>query len=316
MNMRSVDLNLLTVLHQLLLERHVSRAAERLNMSQPAVSRALQRLRATFDDPLLVKTSNGYDLSARAVVLLPQLEEWLAVAERLIKQPIFEAKKSSQTVRFYAPDPEVSWFLPPLFERMRDLAPGMSLQARSDPRDHFELLASGEVHFVLTPLKPSSNTAHLRTLQLAPMDFSIVMSEAHPLAREPLTLDTYIKANHGVISLTGRGSNWIEQRLIAQGVLSPNEKLRVPLSLSSFSSIAAFCEHSDVMFHLPRKFAEEIARGRQLIVRESLPELFADEKLHVYLYWHERFHRDPMCLWVRDQVREIFLAPGSRGEPG
>ncbi|OAD21170.1 transcriptional Regulator, LysR family, partial [Candidatus Thiomargarita nelsonii] len=122
MNLRTIDLNLLVVLQQLLEERHVSRAAEQLCMSQPAVSRALQRLREMLDDPLLVRTSHGYDLSARATSLLPQLNQLLGDAERLITGPAFEPANSTQTVRFYGPDPEISWFLPPLFERMRQLA--------------------------------------------------------------------------------------------------------------------------------------------------------------------------------------------------
>ncbi len=101
MNLRDLDLNLLVVLRQLLKERHVSRAAEQLGMSQPAVSRALQRLRGLFADPLPVRTPDGYVPSARAEALLPGLEQLIGDIERLIAGPTFAPEASTQTVRFY-----------------------------------------------------------------------------------------------------------------------------------------------------------------------------------------------------------------------
>lgn len=302
MNLRAVDLNLLVVLQQLLLERHVSRAAEQLSMSQPAVSRALQRLREMLGDPLLVRTSHGYDLSARAVSLLPQLNQLLDGAERLITGPVFDPASSTRTVRFYGPDPEINWFLPPLFERMRQLAPHMVLDARSDPRDHFALLETGEVHFVFSPFQPSANTAQLHSLKLANLDFAILMNADNPLAKGDLTMQRYIAASHGFISLTGRGASLLEQDLIAQGHLEQGARLHVPLCLSSFTSVASFCERSDVVFHLPKRFAEELAQGRNLVVRDALPDMEI-EHVNVFLYWHERYHKDPMCAWVREQLK-------------
>jgi len=93
----------------------------------------------------------------------------------------------------------------------------------------------------------------------------------------------------------------LERELIAQGHLPPGEHLSQPLRLSSFTSIAAFCECSDVIFRLPMRFAEELVRGRDLVLRETLP-LSDAELTHVYLYWHERFHKEPMCVWIRGQM--------------
>lgn len=305
MNLRSIDLNLLVVLQQLLRECHVSKAAEQLGMSQPAVSRALQRLREMLDDELLVRTSQGYDLSARATSLLPHLEQLLDDAERLISEPIFNPASSSQTLRFYGPEPEINWHLPSLFARMCQLAPHMSLQVRSDPQDHFALLEAGEVHFVFSPFQPSANTAQLRSLKLENLEFAVVMSKDNPLAQKEVTLQDYIAAKHGMISLTGRGANLLEQDLMAQGYLAAGERLQVPLQLNSFTSVARFCEHSDVLFRLPKHFAEEIARGRNLVVRDILPEILASQRhKSVYLYWHERYHKDAMCRWVRKQLKQ------------
>jgi DNA-binding transcriptional LysR family regulator len=302
MNLRTIDLNLLVVLQQLLLERHVSRAAEQLDMSQPAVSRALRRLRHMLGDELLVRTDYGYDLSARAAILLPQLNQLLEGVDRLIAGPVFEPANSTRIVRFYGPDPDVNRFLPPLFARMRELAPYMGLEARSDPKDHFELLRFGDMHFVLSALEPRASSAQLHRMRLAKLDLAIVMSANHPLADTKLTMEKYLAASHGFIALTGRGSALVEQTLIARGLLANGERLDAPLSLSSFSSVASFCERSDILFHLPRQFAEQLAQGWNLVVRDTLPEMKTPYD-QVYLYWHERYHRDPMCIWVREQLK-------------
>lgn len=305
MNLRKIDLNLLVILHQLLQDQHVSKAAAALNMSQPAVSRALQRLRKLFDDSLLVRTSNGYELSSRAESLYPQLKQLLKNTEELISGPVFDPATSTQTIRFYGPDPEISRSLIPLFKRMRNQAPNMKLIARSDPRDHFLLLDRGEVHFVFSAFEPAANTAQLRRMKLAPIELAIVMSANHPLANGRLTLNKYLKSSHGMVSLTGQGNALVEKNLIRQGHLKSGEHLDIPLTLGSFSAIASFCEQTDILFHLPKQFAEELARGRNLIVKDTLPDLKSKYE-YVYLYWHERFHKDPMCYWVRAQMKAIY----------
>ena len=305
MNLRTLDLNLLVVLQQLLVERHVSRASEQLNMSQPAVSRALQRLREMLDDPLLVRTSKGYELSTRAQDLLPKLNQLLTDTESLISGPEFDPARSTQTIRFYGSDPEIMRFLPPLFERMNQLAPNMALEAISDPKDHFAQLESGDVHFVLSSLQPSAHISQLRSMKLADLDFALVMSADNPLAQGEISLQQYIEANHGVISITGRGPVFMEERLRNKGLLKKEQHLNIPVRLSNFSSVASFCERSNVLFHLPREFVEEVVRGRNLVVRDSLEEIRIED-IATYLYWHERFHKDPMCRWVRQQMKVLY----------
>lgn len=309
MNLRTIDLNLLVVLRQLLLERHVSRTAELLSMSQPAVSRALQRLRAMLDDPLLVQTPNGYDLSPRAISIMPQLDQMLKSAELIVSKPVFDPLTSHDVVRFHAQDPLITWFLPPLFKRIRQMAPHMELQARSDPVDGFSLLETGEVHFVLSSFRPASSASSLRALKLAPLEFSIVMGADNPLAKGTLTMESYIAANYGVISLTGKGRGIVEQLLIKRGYLGQGERLNTSLYLSSFTAIPSFCAQSDVLFHLPKQFAQELASKYDLVLHDTFPDLEPrTESWH--LYWHERYHKDPMFKWVLQQLKEIHGLAG------
>lgn len=302
MNLRGVDLNLLVVLQALLKERHVSRAAERLNMSQPATSRALQRLRSMFDDPLLVRTPDGYDLSVRAGSLLPRLNEILKQTGSLISEPGFDPATSSQLLKFYALEAEVIQFLPDLFQRLRKHAPNMSLQVFSNPMDQFEALENGEVHFTISTFEPSSSASQLRSLGVGRLSFAVLMSADNPLAKGDLTTESFIQAAHGSVSLTGRGRSLLEQKLIVMGYLSQGAQLRTPLKLTNFGTIGPMCEHSDVIFVLPRQIAEEIAKGRNIVIKEAPAELDLDG-IEMRLYWHERHHKDPMCRWVRQQFK-------------
>ncbi|MCG8429394.1 MAG: LysR family transcriptional regulator, partial [Chromatiales bacterium] len=270
---------------------------------QPAVSRALQRLRDTFEDPLLVRTTSGYDLSARAAELLPQLSHLLDNVESMITGSRFDPSTSTQTVRFYGADPEIAWFLPPLFARIRRQAPQMTLEARSNPRDPFEALESSEIHFVITTFRPSTITDQYHGSRLSDMELVVMMRADHPLAGEPLTMEKYLAASHGLVSLTGRGPSLVEQEFTGRRDIQFNYSLR----LTSFTAAASFCENSDVLFLLPKQFTSQLTQGHRLVVREPPPEL-GREPVDVYLFWHERYHRDPMCIWVRDQLKALFPA--------
>lgn len=127
-NFANLDLNLLRVLHCLLDEKHVSRAADRLHLSQPAVSRALARLRESLNDPLLVRTAQGYALSARAASMQVELAEVLRSIDRMIAKPIFDPATDRGVIKMTGLDLELALYVPQLVQRMRKLAPFMHLE--------------------------------------------------------------------------------------------------------------------------------------------------------------------------------------------
>jgi len=295
-NLRSVDLNLLVVLLQLLHTKHVTKAAEQLNMSQPAVSRALQRLRATFDDPLLVRTLHGFDLSARAEGILPQLEELLAGVSQLIAEPQFNPAEAEDVIRVYGLDLEVACFVSPLIKILRHEAPKMRLEVRTEPRDHFELLERGDVHFCLTGMTPKTGEDQYRCLLIAQTKTVCIMSADHPMAGKTLGLEQYLESSHGLVSITGRGPGVVDDRLAELG-----KKRHLALRLSNFMTAADFCEDTDLMFVLPEVVAQRVAMGRNIKLK-PVPEELRGSSINFYLYWHERFHRDPMCIWIRQRM--------------
>lgn len=296
LNLRKIDLNLLVILEVLLEERHVTRAAERLDMSQPAVSRALQRLRETFDDPLLVKSMHGYDLSARAEELLPGLKSILQDLGKLVDRPRFDPGSSDAQVRVACLDLEGALFLPKLLETMRREARQMQLDIHSQPGDHFMLLQQGDVDFVISGLAPPQGESQINRVPLATTHVVCVMRHDHPLAVGELNLDAYVSASHGYVSMTGRGVSVMDQLLRGYGL-----QRQVVVRTNSFLTVPEFCARTDLLFALPQIVAERLTRDGQLIMK-TLPSELAERELLFYLYWHQRNHRDPMHRWVRQQM--------------
>ncbi|MGF1684150.1 LysR family transcriptional regulator [Photobacterium makurazakiensis] len=305
MNIRDLDLNLLTVLRVLLNERHVSQTAECLGISQPSVSRSLQRLRNMFNDELLIRTPTGYNLTERAQALKVELDHVLDGVERLFQGKQFNPLESDKMIKFFGLLPEINWLLPPFFSHLRSMAPNMTLSVDSSSGDHFEPLEAGDVHFVISAFTPTSSSHQLYRLAIAELDFKLLMSANHPLANEEITLENFLKSSLGSVSIMGFTQNRIEKRLKANGHLKRGESLHSPIKLNCCTAAANFSEVSDVIFLLPAQIATDLAKGRDIVLRDAIPEIKPDLK-EIYLYWHQRHHTDEMCIWVREQFKSIY----------
>lgn len=305
MNLDKVDLNLLVILKHLLEEKHVSNTALTLHMSQPSVSRALNKLRVLFNDELLVRTSQGYELTSKATQLQQELDGLLQRLERFVNGGQFIPHESEQTVRFFGLVPQINWLLPPILRRIRRLAPNLIVDLDTVPKRHFDALNEGNVHFVLSTIEPSNSEQNLYRMFIRSRDFRLLMSEDHELAKRPITVDDLRHAHFGQISIQGGKTLSIEPRFRELGLLAKNEKLSTPVMLTNFNAAANVAQETDLIFHLPTPFAEEVAAGKRLVTRE-VPDAIKSSYQNIYLYWHKRYHLDPMCVWVRDLFREHY----------
>lgn len=305
MNLAKIDLNLLVTLKHLLAEKHVSNAALTLETSQPSVSRSLQKLRLLFDDQLLVRTTNGYELTPKAEELQGQLDSLLRSLDKFIKGRKFEPSESDQVLKIFGLAPGVMEFMPQIIREIRSQAPNMVVEMDTIPKRHFDGLNDGSVHFSITSFEPSSRDQDLYRMVLKQQDYRILMSSSHSLADEVLTPDNLRYAQFGQLSLEGNKSLSIEPRFRELGMLGKSEKLATPVLLSNFNAAASIAEETDIIFHLPTRFAIEAAKGKQLVTRE-VPELLRAPYREVFLYWHKRYHSDPMCIWVRELFKEIY----------
>src|ERR1700677_1506165 len=211
-NLRSVDLNLLVVFDTLMAERNVTRAATRNGLSQPAVSKALSRLRFLFDDPLFVRRDRAMEPTARALDLAGPIHDALSDISRTLSLPgAFDPATVTATVKIASIDLYHNCLLPSLIRRLRRDAPGVDLQVRANDCSRLtEQLASGEIDLAFAPL--GSRAGEIIAEPLWNDRLVTLVGKDNPL-RDPLTLEAFAAAGHLVdaghvqVSAEGVGSS-------------------------------------------------------------------------------------------------------------
>lgn len=295
-NLRSVDLNLLTVLEALLEEKHVTQAAEKLHMSQSAVSRALQRLRVLFNDPLLVRGAEGYSLSGRAIKLSTELSVVLQRVSTLIQEPEFDPLKSAGTLRFGGLDLDAWVNMPKLVSEIMEEAPNLKLEVSCIQADYFEQLSKGRVDFVVSGFDLEFNQENIHSSVLGSSELVVVMGNHHPLSQQELTLGDYLSAKHGYVAITGKGSTFLDSLLQTKGL-----RREVVLKVSDFQSVVEYCESTAVIFLLPFQLIKKSLVGRDVVIKRMPQELYTSD-VEFRLFWHTRYHNDPLYQWIKQKI--------------
>lgn len=286
-SLRSVDLNLLVVLHALLDERHVSRTALRLNMSQPAVSHALTRLRALFADPLLVRADGGLQLTARARELQPLLAEVIRLSGSLVGQGSFDPAQAERVFRLGMSDYGALVVLPDLVRRLRVEAPGIALHVNQFSRaETVDRVASGVLDLALGvyPGAPSD----LVFLPLFREDF-VCLADADRAPRD-LSLEGYLAAAHVSVSMQGEPDGEVEQALRAIG-----KTRKIALVLPHFGPALAMLPGTDLILTVARRTAEISGVAAPLA---TWPPPFPIPAFDYGLLMRATAQRDPALGWL------------------
>jgi len=293
MNWRGVDLNLLLVLQVLLVEKHVSKAAEKLHMTQPTVSRALSRLRDQSQDPLLVRSRSGYELTERARQLQPTIEQMLQDASKLYQSPIIEPQNLNGEITLSSLDDGLMIFLPNIRYQLERQAPGIHLNAQEQWGRGATPLANGEVDMVIESILDLPQGFYAEPLLSS--EWVCVMDVDNPLAAGDFSIEDFAAAKHGLVSLSETGSHSpIDDFLQARG-LSRKVVLRVP----HFSVIPYLVEQSQLIFTLPALVVEHFNHTGRLHCR---PVPFELPDITYSLIWHKRKQHDPVQNWVRQAI--------------
>ncbi|WP_437668824.1 LysR family transcriptional regulator [Sorangium sp. So ce131] len=306
MHLQSVDTHLVVALHALLQERSVTRAARRVGVTQPSMSHALSRLRAHFDDPLLVQVGRQMTLSARAVDLAPKAAEAVARLEQVFK-PVerFDARSSRRTFRLAATDNLELLVLPPLARILAAEAPHINLRCRNIPADFDELLRRGELDAKLGRGGPVPDGC--RSTLLAAEEIVCVMRRGHPASRKTLTAARYAACEHLMVSPHGEDQSAIDHDLAERGL-----RRRVTLTVSHFLVAPFIVSGSDLLLTVSARVAEALARKLDLVVR---PCPVGTKRYTLTLVWPGRAEDDDGHRWLRAALQRAVADCPARGGP-
>lgn len=296
-NLASIDLNLLTSLDALFETKSVTAAAERMGLSQSAMSHALRRLRELFGDQLFVRTPQGMQPTARARELVGPIRLALEqIQGALHSGEAFDPRKSHDTFRVTMPDIGQIKFLPDLFDRLADEAPGVNVQVH--PRvigPGFEMLRNGELDLTFVPEMPLPAGIHSDFVHRS--DSVCIVRADHPNIGKRLTLKKYLEFGHVTISLPGVTAGNPEALLQSMGVTR-----RIALTVSSFLSVPWIIERSDLMATIPTMLYETVG---DLVAVRAFPPPMQIPEIRIHMHWHERTHHDPAHRWFRQICAEV-----------
>lgn len=308
MNFRTLDLNLLRVFDAVMAERSLTRAAQRLAMTQPAVSHALKRLRETLGEELFVRQAFGMKPTSRAEGLWPEVRAALDRLRLVLDPGDYQPDQQEQTFRIAMADATAALVLPPLvaeLERLQALANIHVLPLTT--RDPRSLLEQGEADFALgyfpgavAALQAQGVMSAIRQHRLYESEYVCAMRRDHPLAELELDLDRYCAAHHLLVSFSGRPHGFVDEALTALG-----RSRRIMLTVNQFFTAGRIVAQSDLLTVLPASFVE--ATGyKQRLVERPLPMPLA--RVHVDMLWHLRNEERSAQRWMRQRLVEAATA--------
>ncbi|WP_245196655.1 LysR family transcriptional regulator [Labrys sp. LIt4] len=296
-HLKAIDLNLLTALGALLSQRSVSRAAREIGLSQPAMSRALDRLRHLFGDELMLRSGAGMVLTARAEALAPQVQEILADIRALVAEPRFDPSSEHRTLRIAAVDSLTTLLFPGVMVRLLEEAPHVDLRAVPISADIARRLQSGDIDLTFAlanyPLAAGTHSETLMDDRLA-----LIMRRDHPAARNgPLSLAAYAALTHVTVSVFGDGSTEADAALAAAGL-----ERRIGLTTPHFTSALMAVARTDMVTVLSHAFARQFAEALDLVLLEPPLE---PAVLKITMVWHAARKHDRLLAWLRGVFRQV-----------
>lgn len=295
-DLRTFDLNLLVTLDALLTETNVTRAAQRLHLSQSAVSGQLARLRQLFDDPLLLPADNGRGMvpTARALDLAEPVRAALEQLGDIVRgQPAFDPATAQRTFQIAASDLSTAVLGLPLAGRLaRCAGPDVRLAFRiADGGRIAAQLQEGEIDLLIGSERMVPG--HMRARLLFEEHFVMVQRKGHPRGTRQPDFDAYCALRHVLVSTSGGSLHgFMDEHLEAMG-----RSRNVVLSVQSFALVPGLLCRSDHVATVPSRLA---ALHADVLDSFTLP--FESRGFALYAAWHPRFHADTALAWLREQV--------------
>ncbi|MAC46559.1 LysR family transcriptional regulator [Oceanospirillum beijerinckii] len=299
--LRKFDLNALVTLQVLLEEKHVTQTAEKLNLTQSAVSRTLAKLRQMFDDPLLVKSGKHLALTTKAERLQPQLNKLLEGVSELLIPDAFDPATYQGSIRLATTDYGSHSILPRLVPLLNKAAPNVQLSALDWRSNLLTELEDNKVDLIIGGA--TEPPADIFQRVVAHDHFQVLVRRGHP-HEHYISLEDYLQQDHAMISPTGSGNSDIDELLAKQG-MARKIAVRVPHFFAALEIIA----RTDFMILLPANF---IRRYVDLDRFSVLDAPFQIPAIDISMFWHARMHHDPLHKWFRGFVYQTIYSHPKR----
>jgi len=289
------NLNDIRPLCVLLEERHVTRAAARCNMTQPAMSRVLDRLRITFDDELLVRSGRSYERTPRAERLLAELRDIVDRLDAAIARDRFVPAQCETTFRISTTDYASVIFLPRLLSALERLAPRAAVEVTTWDAHSFDHVAAGRIDATITSV--TSPSSALVSERLFDDDYVCMVAINHPLPPRRVDLESYLEFRHAVVDVVRGFQPPADEPLAALG-----RRRRVGYRTPFLGSAVFAVARTSMILTVPRRLAASYV-GKVPVRLVAAPRELAT--FTYSLVWHKRFDASLPHVWFRERIRRL-----------
>ncbi|WP_295872690.1 LysR family transcriptional regulator [uncultured Zhongshania sp.] len=294
--MKSQELTLLQVFDAIMTEGSVTRAGQRLAMSQPAVSNAIARMRDIWKDPVFVKKGRQIEPTAFAQSLWAQVRAPMQQLSSALESRGFDPAQSHRQFRIAIADLSVDLYWLPFSCQVAALAPDVDLYAVPYTRmGVIEQLREARIDIGLGPL--SQHDRSLRSIPLYQNTYKLVMRKNHPLAGKAITMDDFLAAKHLLVSQSGDPRGNVDQALQRL-----EKRRRVAMTVNHFSAVPKLLLNSDLIAVVPQMVAGGPQFSSDLWITDPPLDIEASP---VYLVWHTRLDRDLGLIWLRNLLEKV-----------
>jgi DNA-binding transcriptional LysR family regulator len=300
MNLEEMDLNLLLVFKHLLAERSVTRVAEVMDLSQPAVSNALARLRRLLGDELFLRTPSGMEPTPFAEQLAESVTYGLGMIHSALNQrDTFDPASSKRSFVIGMTDIGEIYFLPRLMERLRRDAPGVTVSTvRNTTVNLRDEMEAGKVDMAIG-LLPQLKTGFFQR-RLFKQRYVCLMRQGHKLVKKKISVAEFSAAEHLLVISEGTGHGKVDEILKRSGI-----ERRITLTVPHFVAVGHILQTTDLVATVPERLADRMVQPFGLAIVPH-PAKLPDVAINVF--WHGKYHRSPANQWLRSLLFELFSA--------
>lgn len=298
MNIADLDLNVLVVFAAMLQHQSVTRAGQALNLSQPAMSAALAKMRVQLGDPLFVRTGHGMRPTPRALQLAEPVHKLLDIVRLdVLQQPPFDPSTARRVFTIITPDIGETVFLPKMLAYAQQHAPHIAIRSMAISSEGAgEALEVGKADLAIGYF-PDLAKAGFFQQRLFKNSFVSIVRANHPRIRDELTMEMFLAEAHAIVRPAGR-THLFERFLDAKHI-----KLDVRVELSHFASLLTIISSSDLVATVPRDIGHVFATLAK--IRLVDPPL-QPPSFHLMQHWHSIVNADPANIWLRHMVKSLF----------